>query len=450
MTTEVIIPALGIVVERVKIITWFKSEGDRVNKGEPLLEIESDKVVTEIPSPESGILGAILYPEGAEVPVTQVVAFVVAEGEGIPETYRQKLEETLPKSRVETTIPMPSSAIMGALKSVKAAPAAKRLAEEKGIVLSLVTPTGPHGTIMKKDVETYLASQVSERRPQKISSIARKVAEEFHVLLGSVEGTGIQGRIMKADVLKEVEQKEMVSQKEGLWGKVISMSRMRKVIARRLSESAFTAPHIYLFTDVDMEKALNLRESILGDFEKRFNVRPSVNDFLIKAVALSIREYPFFNASMKGDEIHIHPEINLGLAVALEEGLVVPAIPQADRLGLGAIAQMRMGLVERARQGKLTLQEIERGTFTISSLANFDITSFTAILNPPQSGILTVGKIQNQLYLEGGEVKMRKISIFGLSADHRIIDGAVAAQFLQTIKKTVENPIGILFKSIEM
>jgi pyruvate dehydrogenase E2 component (dihydrolipoamide acetyltransferase) len=255
---------------------------------------------------------------------------------------------------------------------------------------------------------------------------------------------------MKADVLKEVEQKEMVSQKEGLWGKVISMSRMRKVIARRLSESAFTAPHIYLFTDVDMEKALNLRESILGDFEKRFNVRPSVNDFLIKAVALSIREYPFFNASMKGDEIHIHPEINLGLAVALEEGLVVPAIPQADRLGLGAIAQMRMGLVERARQGKLTLQEIERGTFTISSLANFDITSFTAILNPPQSGILTVGKIQNQLYLEGGEVKMRKISIFGLSADHRIIDGAVAAQFLQTIKKTVENPIGILFKSIEM
>jgi pyruvate dehydrogenase E2 component (dihydrolipoamide acetyltransferase) len=162
---------------------------------------------------------------------------------------------------------------------------------------------------------------------------------------------------------------------------------------------------------------------------------------LIKAVALAIREYPFFNACIKGNEIHIHPEVNVGLAVALDEGLIVPAIPNADKLGLGAISQQRAELVDRARKAKLTIEEIQRGTFTISSLSNFDITFFTAILNPPQTGILSVGKMEDRLFLEKGEVKARKVVTFGLSADHRIIDGAVAAKFLQTIKKMMENPM---------
>jgi pyruvate dehydrogenase E2 component (dihydrolipoamide acetyltransferase) len=207
-----------------------------------------------------------------------------------------------------------------------------------------------------------------------------------------------------------------------------------------MSESAFTAPHIYFFTDVNMDKVLSLREAILEDFERRFHVRPSINDFLIKAVALAIREYQLLNATAKGDEIHVHPEINVGIAVALDDGLIVPAIPQADKLGLGAIAQVRADLVDRAREGKLTIEEVERGTFTVSSLASLDITSFTAILNPPQSGILTVGKTQEQVYLEDGAVKARKVSTYGLSVDHRIIDGAVAAKFLQAIKRIMENP----------
>jgi pyruvate dehydrogenase E2 component (dihydrolipoamide acetyltransferase) len=218
------------------------------------------------------------------------------------------------------------------------------------------------------------------------------------------------------------------------------MNKMRQVIARRLSESAFTAPHIYLFTDINMEKALIVREIILEDFEGQFNVRPSINDFLIKAVALTIREYPLLNATLKGDEIHVHPEINVGLAVALDDGLIVPAIPRADELGLGAIAQMRVDLVDRAKKEKLKIEEVRRGTFTISSLASSDITFFTAILNPPQSGILTVGKTQDQLYLEDGQVKKRKVANYGLSVDHRIVDGAVAAAFLQSLKVKLENP----------
>jgi pyruvate dehydrogenase E2 component (dihydrolipoamide acetyltransferase) len=373
------------------------------------------------------------------VPITKVVAIIVAQGEAVPESYRKQMEEAIPTSR-EMVGPLPFHLGEKGPKVINAVPVARKMAEEKGVDLSLVTPTGPHGTIMKKDVETYLVSAIPDKRPQKASSLARKVAEEFKVPLDSIQGTGIQGRIVKGDVLKAVEQLEPVSKGEVLFGKSIPMNKIRQVIARRLSESAFTAPHIYLFIEISMERILHLRESILEDFEKQFNVRLSINDFLIKALASAIQKFPLLNAMAKGNEIYIHPEINIGLAVALKDGLIVPAIRLADKLGLGAIAQQRSDLVDRARKGKLTLDEIERGTFTISSLSNFDISFFTAILNPPQSGILSVGKIQDQLYLENGEVKAKKVTHFGLSVDHRIIDGALAAEFLQTVKKIVENP----------
>jgi pyruvate dehydrogenase E2 component (dihydrolipoamide acetyltransferase) len=438
MATEVIIPALGVVVENVKILKWLKSEGDQVKEGEPLLEIESEKVTTEIVSPASGILGCILYPEGAEVPVTKVAAVIVTEGEAVPESYRQQMEEAPPPS-AETAAP---SVLLEekATGPGKAVPAARKLAEKRGVDLSLVTPTGPHGTIMRKDVEAYLASAVSEKRPQRVSTLARKEAERRQVSLEGIQGTGTRGRVMKADVLRAAEEAKAIPEREDLFGKVIPMNNMRQVIARRLSESALTAPHIYLFTDVNMEKVLIGREIILEDFEWQFNVRPSINDFLIKAVALTLREYPLLNATVKGDEIHVHPEINVGLAVALDDGLIVPAIPRADELGLGTIAQMRVDLVDRAKKAKLKIEEVQRGTFTISSLASFDITFFTAILNPPQSGILTVGKTQDQLYLEDSQVKKRKVANCGLSVDHRIVDGAVAAAFLQSLKKKLENP----------
>jgi len=218
------------------------------------------------------------------------------------------------------------------------------------------------------------------------------------------------------------------------------MSTVRKVIGRRMSESAFTAPHIYFFSDVWMDPLLEFREKVVSDFEKHFSLRPSVNDFLIKAVALNILDFPMLNGQVKGDEIHIMPEINVGLAVAVEEGLVVPAIARADRIGLVEIIRQRTDLVERARKGRLSLAEMERGTFTVSSLAQFDITHFTAILNPPQSGILSVGKTDEKLVLVDGQVRVKRMTTFGLSVDHRIIDGAVAADFLQNLKWKLERP----------
>jgi pyruvate dehydrogenase E2 component (dihydrolipoamide acetyltransferase) len=329
--------------------------------------------------------------------------------------------------------------------SIKAVPAARWRARREGVDLSLVKGSGPDGTILLKDIQDFRITKtsietVTQAKKIHASSLARKLAEKKGISFQSIEGSGTRGRIMMGDVIKAGEMHTVPLKEKGIFGQTIPMSRMRKVIAKRMVQSAFTAPHIYFFTNVKMDELIQLHDNILTRFEKQFKARISMNDFFIKAVALTIKEFPMLNATVKGEEIYIMPEINIGLAVATEGGLIVPAIPQADQLGLEKISKMRSDLVERARSGKLKLEEIERGTFTISSLAQFDVTFFTAILNPPQSGILTVGKTSDQLFLEKGEVVAQKLASFGLSVDHRIVDGAIAAAFLQSLKNKLENP----------
>ncbi|OGQ00896.1 MAG: hypothetical protein A2026_18385 [Deltaproteobacteria bacterium RBG_19FT_COMBO_46_12] len=325
----------------------------------------------------------------------------------------------------------------------RAVPLARWRAKKEGIDLSLVKGSGPKDIILPRDIEKFKTTKsavktITHTKKKSASSLARKLAEKKGISLERVEGTGNRGRVMMADVIRVIEKGVIPGDGKGMFGRTLPMSQMRRVIAKRMSQSAFTAPHIYFFTDVEMDTLDKLREEVFPEFEKNFKIRISINDFLIKAVALTIREFPILNAILKGEEIVVMPEINIGLAVALEEGLIVPAIPHADRLGLGEIAQIRADLVERARTRKLKLEEIERGTFTISSLAQFDITFFTAILNPPQSGILSIGKATDHLALRDGKVISKKIARFGLSVDHRIIDGVVAATFLQSLKHRLE------------
>ncbi len=452
MATEVVIPMLGITVERGKILKWLRSEGDRVEKGESIFEVEAEKVTTEVESPASGILKKILVHENIEVPVLTLVAIITVEGEEVPEKY---LTVEPPKEGTPTAmVPAASAEVSQAMTSetsdqIRAVPAARKAARKYGIDLSSISGSGPGGTILKKDVENSITPLMAEvaapgGEATRATPLAKRLAEKEGIPLERVKGTGPRARVTKADVLKAVEKEKAPAPgettTETLFGKTIPMDGMRKVIARRISQSAFTAPHIYLFCDVDMGNLIKLREKILSDFEVQFGVRVSINDFIVKAVGLTIREYPMLNASVEGENIKINPEINVGLAVALEEGLIVPAIHRADRCGLGDIAKMRADLVERARAGKLAMEEIERGTFTVSSLAQFDITFFTAILNPPQSGILTVGKLDEKLTLINGEVQAKQVTRFGLSVDHRIVDGAVAASFLQALRKKLENP----------
>jgi pyruvate dehydrogenase E2 component (dihydrolipoamide acetyltransferase) len=303
---------------------------------------------------------------------------------------------------------------------------------------------------MIKDVKAYLEAGEAAKT-KRVSRLAVRVAEDLEVPLDAIQGTGVGGRVMKEDVLREAERTQEKPQedhpaveKEPVFGSAIPLTKMRNAISRRMSQSAFTAPHIYLFTEIAVQNLLDLRQSILTEFEQRFGVRPSVNDFVLKAAALTILEHPLFNATLKDDGIHVHPEINVGLAVALEDGLIVPAIPNTDQLGLGSIAQKRSELVEKARQGRLTISEVDIGTFTISSLASSNVHFFSAILNPPQSGILSMGKTREQLHLEEGEIKATKVIGFGLSVDHRIIDGAMGAGFLETFERKIQNPACLL------
>ena len=441
MATEVVMPALGLTVEKGIIVKWLKKEGEAVKRGEPLFEVEADKVTTEVEAPATGILARILVGVGVEVPITTVVGVIAEPGEEVAAEYGAKVPvvaeaETAVAaggSRPGTETPV-STVAGGRGGSIRAVPAARKLARERGLTIEAVAGSGPDGTILVRDVEAYARPEAA--RAVKATPLARKVAEREGIPLEAVQGTGAQGRIMRADVDRAAAEPAG----PGI-GEVIPMSSMRRVIARRMSESFFGAPHIYFFTDVCMDPLLNLRKDILPDFEKRFGIRPSINDFLIKAVALNIVDFPRLNATIRGEEVHILPDINICLAVALPDGLIVPAIAHADRVGLVEIARERKDLVERALNGKLTMEELERGTFTISSLAQYDITHFTAIINPPQSGILSVGKTRVELSLEEGEVREKKVATLGLGVDHRIIDGAVAADFLQNLKWKLEQPL---------
>ena len=445
MAVEVVVPMLGITVERGKIVEWLKKEGDPVEKGEIIFIVEVEKATTEVESPASGILAKILLPAGVEVPILSVAAVITEPGESLPAKYEtasfgvsasQDMVDAVDKTITKET----SLSQVSLSGPVQAMPAARKLARELGIDLASLKGTGPDGVIQVKDVEGAAKPAIKSSPGEvaaKASTLARRLAEKEDVDLAQVKGTGVRGRIMRSDVAAHMKR---ASTATPAFGTRISMGTVRRVIARRMSESAFTAPHIYFFTEIWLEPLLEFREKVAPDFEKYFGLRPSVNDFLIKAVALNILDFPVLNGQIEGEEIYIKPEINVGLAVAVEEGLVVPAIARADLAGLVEISRQRADLVERARRGRLTLEEMDRGTFTVSSLAQFDITHFTAILNPPQAGIISVGKTDEKVVLIDGQVRQKRIAVMGLSVDHRIVDGAMAADFLQNLKWKLERP----------
>ena len=443
MAVDVVLPMLGVTIEKGKITEWLKAEGDTVEKGEPLFVTEADKVSTEVESPASGILAKILVQTNIEVPILTPVAIITEAGEEIPAELLARSEA--PADAPPVTGPPATAATPASHKSspapgkgaggpIRAVPAARRLAREKNLKLEAIAGSGPEGVITCADVEKAASAPASA-----VSTLARRLAGHEGINLTKVTGSGVRGRIMRSDVTSYITRQAEAGPQ---LGQSIPMSSVRQVIARRMSESAFNAPHIYFFAEVNLDPLLQYRKALLGQVEDAFGLKLSVNDFLIKAVALNLFDFPMLNSRLDGDQVVINPQINVGLAVAQPEGLIVPAIEAADRQGLVAICEQRTDLVERARAGKLTMPEIERGTFTISSLAQYDITHFTAILNPPQAGILSVGKTDQRLYLDReGRVKTKWISVMGLGVDHRIIDGSVAADFLQNLKQKLESPL---------
>lgn len=432
MATLVKMPKLGLTMTEGTIVKWLKKEGETVEKGEPLLEILTDKATLEEESPASGILKKVLYQEGAVVGIGKTIAVIAKEDEDIAGLDLEGEYDTPPSEKGKNAAGIQDRGEkkpVTASDRVKASPAAKRRAREEGIDIGQVQGTGPGGRIIEQDIIDFVKSAKT-----KVSPTAEKIAVSKGIDVKEiVPEKGI--RVMKEDVLKAVGR-----------GKKTPLSGMRKIIADKMVLSKNTIPHYYVSMDVDMTEAVRLRENING-FLKDSDIKLSYNDILIKASSLAIREFPVVNSYVDGEAVVFKEEINIGIAVALEDGLIVPVIKNADKKGLKQIAFEREQLIEKARTNKLLPDEFSGGSFTISSLGMFGVDRFTAIINHPETAILAVGRIKKQPVVEKDNIVIRPIMNLTLSADHRVIDGALAAAFLNKIKEYLENPFLQLMES---
>jgi pyruvate dehydrogenase E2 component (dihydrolipoamide acetyltransferase) len=402
MATEIKLPRLGQGMESGTIVKWLKSEGDKVEKGEPLYELDTDKVTQEVEADASGVLLKIAVAEG-EVEVGRTIAVIGEQGEQVdveqpgPDASNgggPRADEREPEPEPEpegTEERQPVDTSEGG--RVKASPLARRIARERGIDLAAVAGTGPDGRVVAEDVERAAASAAP-------APAAAPVAP--------MEGV-------------EVEQ----------------LSSMRKTIARRLTE-AWQAPVFQLGISVDMVRALELRERLVelhGD-----SAKPTISDLITKVVAAALMRHRAVNALYKGDAVELHPTANIGIAVAIPKGLVVPVIQGCERKSVAEIAAARAALVERARGGKLQQADLEGGTFTISNLGMYGIERFIAVLNPPQAAILAVGSVEDKVVAVDGQPSVRPRMELTLTCDHRAIDGATGAEFLRDVKTFLEEP----------
>jgi len=392
MATDVIMPALGVAQEKGTLLNWLKAEGQPVTKGEPLMEIETDKATVEIEAPASGILANVMASAGDEVPVGNKIAVILAPGEAAAPA-----RVSVPDSQVKpVTQPNPpiSPFAKGGSKGdfatrILASPAARRIAKETGIDLASLKGTGPDGAVIAEDVLRYTANQTT------VPGGPPKVTER------------------------------------------VQLTPMRRIVGERMTKSKQTAPHFYLSMDADMTEITRRRNKLK---EKGESLVPSINDFILSGCARALRDFPSLNAAFTDHGVEIYSDINIGMAVALEEGLVVPVIRNADRLSLQELAQQSRELAEKAQKKKLFPLDYEGGTFTVSNLGMFGVDKFIAIINPPQCAILAIGQVAARVVPHGEGIAVRPMMTMSLSADHRVIDGAIAARFLQEVKKLLERP----------
>lgn len=363
MVTKVLMPRLSLTMKEGTVVQWFKKEGDTVNKGEPLVEVLTEKVTYDIEAPESGVLRKILALEGIEVPVAEVLGVITAPDEQITEEIIVR-EPAKEKEVIE--------------ERILASPAAKRLAKEYSIDLAQVKGSGPEGRIVEDDVKRFVEE----------SKVGPRVRE------------------------------------------IMPLTGIRKTAAERVTLSAKTAPHSTITMEADMTNATRFRE------EKQIGY----NEILVKAVAKALEENRIVNSTLAGEQIKIFEDINIGVAVATEKGLVVPVVHNADKKSLKEIASMLNDLIEKARASKLSKEELTDGTFTITNLGMFGVEIFTPIINPPETAILGVGKVTEKPVVVNKEIIAKPMMYLSLSYDHRVIDGAPAAQFLQKVKQYLENP----------
>ena len=479
MAVPIEMPKLSDTMEEGVLSAWLVDEGEEVSSGDVLAQVETDKATMDLEAFDEGVLLKQLIAEGDAVPIGELIAVIGEEGEDIsdlvgeaggdgaattePEPEPDAEEPESEESADSEPEPAePESEESEAEEPTEAAPEPEVGTEPEPV------PSGD-GQLRDRTPEPVPAGTDAEGRRIKASPLARRIAQEHNVELAQVEGSGPEGRIVRRDVEAWVEEQEAapepaaepapeptpepaveeptyVMPDEEAAYESEDISQMRETIARRLAESKYSAPHYYLTVDIDVEKAVALREDLNELAEEQGRAKISFNDLITKACALSLHDHPYVNAAYRPDEgeIHKHNRVHIGIAVAIDEGLITPVVRNADQKGLSQIARETKELAERARNRDLEPQEFEGATFTTSNLGMFGIEEFTAIINPPNSAILAIGEIRETPVVEDGEVVPGTRMKVTLSCDHRVVDGAKGAAFLDTVTSYLEEPMNLL------
>ena len=428
MATEVIMPKVDMVMETGTFEEWLKKEGQQVKKGEPLFIITTDKASIELEAPADGNLAGVKAKPGDVIPVTEVIAYILAAGEALP---AQAAPAAAPAAALPAGVMAGATAAAPASPcaepgKVRATPLARRMAEALGVDLKQLSGRGPLGRIHKADV-------LAHQKPQPVAAVpvapaAPKLAPAAATSVPAVV-PATPGVPAPQIPLPEARRKQ-----------VVPLAGARKIIAERMAYSAFTAPHITLSLQVDMTEAVRLRERLLEPLKAQTGQRVSYTAIVACAVATVLPHHPYLNASLADGQIILWEDIHLGIAASVEDHLIVPVIREAQNRTLGQIVSALADLTDRARNRRLTPAEMTGSTFTISNLGMYGIESFTAIINPPEAAILAVGRMVETPVAVGGQMALRPMMTLTISADHRIADGATVARFLAELKDTLENP----------
>lgn len=465
----VVMPKLGDTMEEGKILQWLKQEGDPVSKGDALAEIETEKVNIEVESFAAGVLRKILVPAGSTVPVGAPIALTGEAAEPLPAEFAGEVAQAAETMHAQgQAASAPEIVRPEPVAQPAAATAASAAREQAPETLQPLTSGNngyaPHGANGRSAASTTAApTETGAEGRVFISPVARRMAAEHHLNIAQVQGTGPGGRIIRDDIELALQRQQAAPQpaaptpqpvyapmpaaSAGGAGDVepVALSQMRKTIARRLQQSMQTVPHFYVTMVIDTTRLGEMRES-LNEYAAGLPqpVKVSYNDLVVKAVAMSLTRMPEVNVSFDGEQLLLKKHVNIGVAVALEQGLIVPVVRDADKRTVLDIAQETRRLTEAARTGKLKPEEFQGGTFSVSNLGMFGVDEFTAIINPPESAILAVGAIVPTPVVRNGQVVVRDLMKVTLSVDHRALDGAVAARFLQELKRLLEQPMAML------
>ena len=447
MASVIIMPKQGLLMEEGTITKWLVKEGEQTTEGAPLFEMETDKLTITMDSTATGTVLKILHPEGDTVPITQPIAIVGQPGEDISallggEAPAAAPAAAAPEAPTAEAAPAPQPVVEHAPgERVFSSPRARLRAEENGVDIAAVPGSGPDGLVVERDVQNYIANQPA------VTPLAANQARIQGIDLSGLTGTGPNGKITTEDLHIASAAVEPAPAAEPIPGQLTrgtrteAMSGMRKAISRNMLTSKSTNAQTNHRMVVDMTAAVALRRQY-----KALGIKVSYNDIIVRACAKALQDFPIVNASVDGSNIVYHDYVNIGTAVSVPGGLIVPVIRDADIIGLTGIAAKSAELIEKAREGRLTEADYHGGTFTVSSLGMFDLDDFVAIINPPESAILAVGKIAKTPVVvtddEGeDQVVIKSMCALCLSYDHRIIDGAEAAKFLQKLKSYLQNPI---------